>query len=34
LWQKGVLEQTNANLGRYTATLTPRQISLSARLVF
>jgi len=34
LWQKGILEQTNASLGRYTATLTPRQISLSARLVF
>jgi hypothetical protein len=34
LWQQGVLEQTNTNLGRYTAALNPRQISLSLRLLF
>jgi len=34
LWQQGVLEQTNANLGRYTAALAPRQMSLSLRLQF
>jgi len=34
LWQTGVLQQTNANLGRYTASLTPRQMSLSLRLLF
>ena len=25
LWQSGVLQQTNANLGRYTAAANPRQ---------
>jgi hypothetical protein len=34
LWQTGVLQQTNANLGRYTAALTPRQMSLSLRFMF
>jgi hypothetical protein len=34
LWQSGVLQQTNANLGRYTAAANPRQMSLSLRLHF
>ena len=34
LWQTGVLQQTNANLGRYTAAATPRQMSMSLRLQF
>ena len=34
LWQTGVLQQTNANLGRYTAAANPRQMSLSLRLQF
>lgn len=34
LWQTGVLQQTNANLGRYTAAASPRQMSLSLRLQF
>ena len=34
LWQTGVLQQTNANLGRYTGALAPRQMSMSLRLVF
>jgi len=33
-WKAGVLKQTNANLGRYTATLNPRQMSMSLRLQF
>jgi hypothetical protein len=34
LWQTGVLQQTNASLGRYTSAATPRQMSLSLRLQF
>ncbi len=34
LWQQGILQQTNANLGRYTNALPPRQMSLSLRLQF
>jgi len=34
LWQAGILQQTNANLGRYTAAATPRQMSMSVRLHF
>jgi hypothetical protein len=34
LWQTGVLEQTNVNLGRYTSALNPRQLSLSMRFQF
>jgi hypothetical protein len=34
LWQQGILQQTNANLGRYTAALAPRQMSLSLRFQF
>ncbi len=34
LWQTGVLQQTNASLGRYTAAANPRQMSLSLRLQF
>jgi hypothetical protein len=34
LWQTGVLQQTNANLGRYTSAANPRQMSLSLRLQF
>jgi hypothetical protein len=34
LWQTGVLQQTNANLGRYTAAANPRQMSMSLRVVF
>ena len=34
LWQTGVLQQTNANLGRYTAAANPRQMSLSLRVQF
>jgi len=34
LWQQGILQQTNANLGRYTSALNPRQMSLSLRLQF
>jgi hypothetical protein len=33
-WQKGNLVQTNAQLGRYTAARTPRQMSMSLRLEF
>ena len=34
LWQTGVLQQTNANLGRYTSAANPRQMSMSLRLHF
>jgi len=34
LWQSGVLQQTNANLGRYTSALNPRQMSMSLRFQF
>jgi hypothetical protein len=34
LWQSGLLQQTNANLGRYTAAANPRQMSMSLRLQF
>jgi hypothetical protein len=34
LWQQGILQQTNANLGRYTAALPPRQMSMSVRFQF
>ncbi|HEV3199594.1 MAG TPA: carboxypeptidase-like regulatory domain-containing protein [Bryobacteraceae bacterium] len=34
LWQQGILQQTNANLGRYTGALPPRQMSLSLRFQF
>ncbi|MBZ5582023.1 MAG: carboxypeptidase regulatory-like domain-containing protein [Acidobacteriia bacterium] len=34
LWQKGTLQQTNANLGRYTSAANPRQMSMSLRLQF
>jgi hypothetical protein len=34
LWQTGVLQQTNATLGRYTSAANPRQMSLSLRLQF
>jgi len=34
LWQQGILEQTSSSVGRYTAALNPRQISLSLRLLF
>jgi hypothetical protein len=34
LWQQGILQQTNANLGRYTTALNPRQMSMSLRLQF
>jgi hypothetical protein len=34
LWQQGILEQTNANLGRYTTALSPRQMSMSVRFQF
>jgi hypothetical protein len=34
LWQQGILQQTNSNLGRYTAAANPRQMSLSMRLQF
>ena len=34
LWQTGMLQQTNANLGRYTAAASPRQMSLSLRVQF
>jgi hypothetical protein len=34
LWQQGILQQTNANLGRYTAAANPRQMSMSLRLQF
>jgi hypothetical protein len=34
LWQQGILQQTNTNLGRYTAALPPRQMSMSLRLQF
>ena len=33
-WQKGILVQTNANLGRYTAAANPRQMSMSLRVQF
>jgi hypothetical protein len=34
LWQSGVLQQTNASLGRYTSAANPRQMSISARFQF
>jgi hypothetical protein len=34
LWQTGVLQQTNASLGRYTSAANPRQMSLSLRVEF
>jgi hypothetical protein len=34
LWQQGVLQQTNASLGRYTNAAAPRQMSMSLRLRF
>jgi hypothetical protein len=34
LWQQGILQQTNASLGRYTAAAAPRQMSMSLRLRF
>jgi Carboxypeptidase regulatory-like domain/TonB-dependent Receptor Plug Domain len=34
LWQTGVLQQTNASLGRYTSAANPRQMSMSVRLQF
>ena len=34
LWQTGVLQQTNASLGRYTAAANPRQMSMSIRIQF
>lgn len=34
LWQAGILQQTNANLGRYTAAASPRQMSMSVRVHF
>ncbi|MBZ5622991.1 MAG: carboxypeptidase-like regulatory domain-containing protein [Acidobacteriia bacterium] len=34
LWQQGILQQTNATLGRYTSALNPRQMSLSLRFEF
>ena len=34
LWQAGILQQTNANLGRYTAAAPPRQMSMSVRVHF
>ncbi|HYW44220.1 MAG TPA: hypothetical protein VE959_15265 [Bryobacteraceae bacterium] len=34
LWQAGVLQQTNANLGRYTSSLAPRQMQMSLRFQF
>jgi hypothetical protein len=34
LWQNGVLQQTNVNLGRYTAAQNPRQMSMSLRFQF
>jgi hypothetical protein len=34
LWQTGVLQQTNASLGRYTAAANPRQMSMSIRVHF
>jgi hypothetical protein len=34
LWQTGVLQQTNASLGRYTSAANPRQMSLSLRFQF
>jgi hypothetical protein len=34
LWQQGILQQTNASLGRYTSTLNPRQMSMSLRFQF
>lgn len=33
-WQNGILQQTNANLGRYTTAANPRQMSMSLRLQF
>jgi hypothetical protein len=33
-WKNGVLVQTSNNLGRYTGTLNPRQMSMSLRLQF
>jgi hypothetical protein len=33
-WQNGVLTQTNSQLGRYTAALNPRQMSMSLRIEF
>jgi hypothetical protein len=34
LWQTGVLQQTNASLGRYTSAANPRQMSMSIRIHF
>jgi hypothetical protein len=34
LWQQGILQQTNANLGRYTTAANPRQMSMSLRFQF
>jgi hypothetical protein len=34
LWQTGVLQQTNASLGRYTSAANPRQMSMSLRFQF
>jgi hypothetical protein len=34
LWQQGIVQQTNANFGRYTAAASPRQMSLSVRVQF
>ena len=34
LWQTGVLQQTNASLGRYTSAANPRQMSMSVRFQF
>jgi hypothetical protein len=33
-WQNGILVQTNQTLGRYTAALNPRQMSMSLRFQF
>jgi hypothetical protein len=34
LWQTGVLQQTNASLGRYTSAANPGQMSMSLRIQF
>ena len=33
-WKNGTLVQTNSGLGRYTAALNPRQMSMSLRFQF
>ncbi len=33
-WQNGILEQTSSSLGRYSASATPRQMSMSLRFQF